>query len=80
LGNSERGQFRGPSYRVLDLSLRKEFRVYNDVELQFQADLFNALNHTNFNDPQTNMANADFGRISAAGPPRNVQLAIRLMF
>jgi Carboxypeptidase regulatory-like domain len=80
LGDSERGQFRGPSYQVLDLSLRKEFRLYQDVRLQFQADLFNALNHTNFNDPQTNMANADFGRISAAGPPRNVQLALRLMF
>jgi hypothetical protein len=80
LGNSARGQFRGPSYQVFDLSFRKAFRVAGDTRLQFQADLFNALNHTNFNDPSVNLANADFGRISAAGPPRNVQLALRLTF
>jgi hypothetical protein len=65
---------------VFDLSFRKAFRVAGETRLQFQADLFNALNHTNFNDPSVNLANADFGRISAAGPPRNVQLALRLTF
>jgi hypothetical protein len=50
------------------------------MRLQFQADLFNALNHTNFNDPATVITTADFGRITAAGPPRNVQLGLRLTF
>jgi hypothetical protein len=80
LGNSRRGQFRGPSYQVFDLSFRKGFRVHGETQLQFQADLFNAFNTTSFNDPQVNLANADFGRITSAGPPRNVQLAIRLTF
>ena len=79
-GNSTRGEFRGPAYQVLDVSFRKSFRVYGETRLQVQADLFNAFNHTNFNNPQTNLANADFGRISATGPPRNVQLALRLTF
>jgi hypothetical protein len=79
-GNSERGQFRGPSYQVFDLSFRKRFLVVRDVQVQFQADLFNALNHTNFLNPQTNLANTDFGRISSAGPSRNVQLGFRLTF
>jgi hypothetical protein len=80
LGNSSRGQFRGPSYQVFDLSFRKGFPLHGDTRLQVQADLFNAFNTTNFNDPQTNLANADFGRITSAGPPRNVQLALRVTF
>jgi hypothetical protein len=79
-GNSTRGQFRGPSLYVFDLSLRKQFAVTDRVRVQFVADLFNALNHANFRNPQTNLANADFGVISAVGPPRNVQIGARLTF
>jgi hypothetical protein len=80
-GNSTRGQFTGPSFQMWDLSLRKQFRVKGDVELQFQADLFNAFNKVNYNVPgQLNVSNADFGQITSAAPPRNVQLGIRLQF
>jgi Carboxypeptidase regulatory-like domain len=80
-GNSKRGQFRGPSFQMWDLSLRKQFRVKGDLQLQFQADLFNVLNQTNFNAPgQLNVSNADFGQITSAAPPRNVQLGVRLQF
>lgn len=80
LGNSGRGQFRGPGYQVVDLSLRKSFKVHAQQRLQFQADLFNALNHTSFSDPNTNLSAAGFGQITAAGSPRNVQLALRFTF
>jgi hypothetical protein len=80
LGNSTRGQFRGPSYQVFDLSFRKGFRVHNETRIQIQADFFNALNHTNFNDPQLTVTNSNFGQIISAGPPRNVQLGLRVTF
>jgi hypothetical protein len=80
LGNSERGQFRGPSYRSFDLSFRKGFRIKGDVRVLFQADLFNAFNQTSFNVVSTNLANADFGRVTSAAPPRNVQIGARLTF
>jgi hypothetical protein len=79
-GNSERGQFRGPSLTVFDLSLRKQFGLTERVKLQFQADLFNALNHTNFRNPATTVTDQGFGTITAAAPPRNVQLGMRLTF
>jgi hypothetical protein len=79
-GNSKRGDFRGPSYQILDISLRKSFRVSKDVRMQFQADFFNALNRANFTTVQTNLANADFGRLTAVAPPRQVQLGLRLSF
>jgi hypothetical protein len=84
LGNSKRGQFRGPAYYVWDISLRKQFRVGGDVRLQLQADFFNAFNRTNWgnanNNVQVNMANAAFGTVTAVNPPRNIQLGLRLMF
>ena len=80
LGNSRRGQFRGPSYQVFDLSFRKGFPLRGEARLQIQADLFNAFNKLNLDNPQTNFSNAAFGEITSAGPPRNVQLGIRVTF
>jgi hypothetical protein len=80
LGNSTRGQFRGPGYTSLDFSFRKGFKVSKDVRLQLQADLFNAFNQTSFTTVTTTVTNSDFGRLTAAAPPRNVQLALRLTF
>jgi hypothetical protein len=80
LGNSGRNQFRGPSYTVWDLSIRKQFRIKNDVRLMIQADLFNAFNQVCFRNPSSNLSSSGFGLITAAAPPRNVQLGARLMF
>ena len=80
LGNSTKGQFRGPEYQVFDLSFRKGFRVNSSVRAQVQADLFNAFNRVNFNNPSVTATNTDFGRVTSVGPPRNVQLALRLTF
>ncbi|HYN04927.1 MAG TPA: carboxypeptidase regulatory-like domain-containing protein, partial [Vicinamibacteria bacterium] len=79
-GNSERGQFRGPSYHVWDISLRKQFVVSGDVRLQVQADLFNAWNVVSWGNPQTNLSASGPGNITSANPPRNIQLGIRLTF
>lgn len=79
-GNSTKGMVTGPAYDILDIAFRKSFRISRHVRLSFQADLFNALNHTNFTTVSTNLANADLGRLTATPPPRNVQLGVRLSF
>jgi hypothetical protein len=81
-GNSTRGQFRGPSLHVWDLSLRKGFGVTGNVRLQIQADLFNAFNQTNlrFSAQSLSINAGGFGQLNQAAPPRNVQLGIRLTF
>jgi outer membrane receptor for Fe3+-dicitrate len=80
-GNSTRGQFRGPSYHVWDLSLRKQFVLSGDVRLQIQADFFNAFNMVNWGNPATNLSGSGFGNItSITGQPRNIQLGARLTF
>ncbi len=79
-GNLTRGQFRGPAYSVLDLSLRKRFAIKGNVRLQVQADLFNALDRVNWGNPATNLSGAGFGVITTTQPPRNIQLGARVTF
>jgi hypothetical protein len=43
-------------------------------------NLFNAFNQVNVNNPSVTATNTDFGRVTSVGPPRNVQLALRLTF
>ena len=42
--------------------------------------VFNALNHLNFNDPQTSMSGSGFGSITTAADSRIGQLALKLRF
>ena len=80
-GNSERGQFSGPSYQVWDISLRKQFGISDDVRLQVQADFFNAFNMVNWGNPNTDLNSANFGLITGVtGQQRNIQLGVRLIF
>ena len=43
-------------------------------------DAFNALNHVNYGNPNTNIASPDFGRLLTSAPPRTAQLGARLSF
>lgn len=73
----------------LDASLFKNFRVGERARLQFRAEAFNAANHVNPASPNATFANdraspnntnATFGRITSARDPRQVQLALKLVF
>jgi hypothetical protein len=81
-GNIRRGQFRGPSYTVFDISLRKQFAVKGDVRLQIQADLFNVLNQTQlrFSGQSLNRSGSGFGQLNQAAPPRQIQIGARVTF
>jgi len=83
-GNSETGIVDGPGQANLDLSLSKTAITNWPVEkssLQFRAEFFNALNHPQFANPDTNFTSPTFGVItSTAVNPRVVQLALKLAF
>ena len=64
----------------MDLSLGKTFRITEAVNLQIRADAFNALNHVNYGNPNTNTTSPDFGRITGAGNARSGQVGARLTF
>jgi hypothetical protein len=50
-GNLGRGTFTGPGLANLDLSLAKSLAIAERTRLQFRAEVFNLLNHTNFGTP-----------------------------
>jgi len=54
LGNTHRNQFYGPGLTTVDFSIFKNTRVPSISEtfnIQFRAEFFNILNHTNFLSP-----------------------------
>lgn len=81
-GNVGRNAFRAPGLWSLDMGLNKRFRIpiREDMSLQFRSEFFNILNHTNFGGPSANITAAAFGTINSAGPARQIQFALKLMF
>jgi hypothetical protein len=79
-GTSGVGTVEGPGSHVWDFSFRRRVGLTEKVKLQLQADIFNAFNRTNFRDMEVNLANGGFGTLTAAGPPRTIQLGMKFTF
>jgi hypothetical protein len=79
-GNAGRAILQSPGLAVVNLSLMKNFQMTERINLQFRAEAFNALNHANFEDPGRALGSPQFGVISAANDPRNLQLGLKLVF
>jgi hypothetical protein len=47
-----RNIFEAPGYWNLDLGVHKEFTLSERIKLQFRTEMFNALNHPNFDNPR----------------------------
>jgi hypothetical protein len=80
-GNVQKGSLVGPHYVDWDASIHRFFNFKENISLQFRAEYFNVLNHTNLGDPTTTVNNASFGRITGTnGDPRIGQLSLKLLF
>ena len=47
-----RNIFEAPGYWNLDLGIQKLFRLTESMRLEFRTEMFNALNHPNFDNPR----------------------------
>jgi hypothetical protein len=79
-GNSGRNNIIGPAFWQIDFGVYKTFPVHERVRIQFRAEAFNALNRTNFNVPNGNISSQGFGQIISTLEPRQIQLALKLLF
>jgi hypothetical protein len=87
-GNAPRNIVLGPGLVNLDLSLQKEITVVRENKVQLRFDVFNALNHPNFNLPGRiatfNSAGVQtsptFGAITSAQDPRGLQFGLKYLF
>jgi len=66
-GDARRNSLVGPGFTQVDLSLAKEFRLYERLTLELRADAYNAFNHTNYNNPDANVGYS--GTACPAGGP-----------
>jgi hypothetical protein len=86
-GTFVKGGLAGPQYADWDASLARKFAFTERANLEFRAEYFNLLNHTNFGDPNTTN-NGNFGQVTSTTPqnatitndPRIAQLSLKLVF
>ena len=48
VGNLGKNTVTAPGYEAVDFSLSKDTRIFERLNVQFRAEIFNILNHTNF--------------------------------
>ena len=79
-GNAGNGIILGPGYFNLDAGIHREFKIKERMRLQFRWEMFNTLNHPNFNNPNSTFGTAPYGTISSTLPGRSEQVALKLLF
>jgi Carboxypeptidase regulatory-like domain len=84
-GNEHVGDLVGPGTVNLSGGLSKRFAITENVHLRAEGTFTNVLNHTNLNDPQLDITNPSFGKITSArgsdfGGNRTGQVSMRLEF
>jgi len=65
-GNEHVGSVEGPGTVNLSGGISKQFAVTENVHLRAEGTFTNVLNHTNLNDPQLDITNPNFGKITSA--------------
>jgi hypothetical protein len=79
-GNVGKDSLIGPGSIAWDMGIFKNFPFHDRYRVQFRAEFFNILNHTNFNNPSASVTAGAFGSITSAADPRIGQLAMKVLF
>ena len=74
------GVLLSPGAQIWDLAAIKNFKIAERFSFQLRGEAFNAFNHTSFNTVSTNIDSSNFGQLTSAHDPRNLQLALKLNF
>jgi len=71
----------GPGFQNWDLATIKNIKFSDSISLQLRGEYFNAFNHENFQNVDSNFSDgASFGTVTAGHEPRRIQLATKLYF
>jgi len=65
LGDLGRNVARAHPLRQLDIAVRRDFRIFEGVKLQFRGEAFNVTNTANFGGMSGNLTSGTFGRSTA---------------
>jgi hypothetical protein len=79
-GNFGRNVMVGPRFNNVNLGASKQIPISEAIKLQLRGEFFNLFNHTNLGNPGSAVTSGGFTRITSAGDPRILQLALKLAF
>lgn len=80
-GNARRNQIYNPGEYQWDIALFKNVNLRAKHSVQLRAEIFNFLNHPNWNGADSNPTSSTFGRITSKdGARRDIQLSLRYLF
>jgi len=83
-GNVVKGSLRGPGYTNWDAAVIRTFPIWRESNLQFRAEYFDVLNHTELSNPSVSNpigSSTSFGTITGTqGGPRIAQFALKVSF
>jgi len=81
LGNAPRTVGYGPQRTNVDFSLYKKFATIEAQNLEFRAEFFNILNHSQFGLPDQGLGDSSFGAVSTTvHENRQIQFALKYLF
>lgn len=79
-GDEGRNAVQGPGYSNWDFAALKDIPITERDRLEFRAELFNFLNHTNLRLPVLDIQSPNIGQIQQDVSPRVIQLALKFLF
>jgi len=84
-GNVGKGALNGPGLFNWDMGAFKNITITERWRAQLRGEFFNTFNHTNFTNSSNNypifgVSSGGFGTVGAAGDPRIIQLAMKVVF
>jgi hypothetical protein len=83
VGNLPRNYFAGPGTHTWDTSVVKNFNITEKAQTQFRAQVYNLTNTPQFQIPDTNYGNGDFGQLlnpRLSPTNREMEFALRVSF
>jgi hypothetical protein len=94
IGDAPRNFERAFGAWQMDLALRRELSIYENLKLQFRTEAFNIFNHPNFGSINSTLGQTTFGQATGTlaqslgvlnplyqmGGPRSVQFALKFIF
>lgn len=80
-GNAPRAICCGPGINNFDMALHKITPIGEKISSEFRLEFFNAFNHAQFQNPDGNFSDGSyFGQVAHTRDPRQIQLALKLLF
>jgi hypothetical protein len=86
-GSAARDGLQGPDFVNTDLSIIKNTKITERINLQFRGEFFDVFNHPNFGNPGNTVTAGSFGTITSTrfptgdfGSSRQIQFALKLLF